>query len=158
MKVLLLNVATANEKWADEAVNLYAQKIAHFFPFEIKQLKSKKHSRESALAKKIEDSNILLGEILPGDFVVLFDEVGLKLDSLAFSKKIENVFNLSKKRLIFIIGGAYGVTEDLKNRADLQINLSPFTLNHLVAEVVALEQIYRAMTIIKKLPYHNGYY
>ncbi len=58
--------------------------------------------------------------------------------------------------MIFIIGGAYGVNEEVKKRADLKVSLSAMTMNHIMAQAVSLEQIYRAFTIIKNLPYHNS--
>ena len=122
---------------------------------EIQNLKPKKSSRDDAEYKRNEESKLLLEHLQTDDFIILFDEKGKSFDSIEFSKKIENALGCSKKRLIFIIGGAYGVNEEIKKRADLKVSLSVMTMNHIMAQVVSLEQIYRAFTIIKNIPYHN---
>lgn len=155
MKFILYNLATAKEAWADEAARLYTQKISHFNPFEIQTLKPKKSSRDEAALKKKEESDLILANLSSDDFVVLFDERGKTFNSIEFSKKLESILSSSKKRAVFIIGGAYGVTEEVRSRAQLVVTLSPMVMNHLLAQTVALEQIYRAFTILRNLPYHN---
>lgn len=155
MKFVLYNLATAKEAWADEACELYRKKISFFISFDIQSLKAKKSAREDADFKRNEESDLILKNISSDDFVVLFDERGSSLDSLQFAKKIENILGSSKKRAVFIIGGAFGVNEDVRRRADLKVSLSPMVMNHLMAQTMCLEQIYRAFTIIKKIPYHN---
>ena len=155
MKFILYNLATAKEQWADDVSELYKKKISFFVPLEIQTLRAKKSARDDSEFKKQEESSLLLKNILPDDFVILFDERGLVLDSLKFAKKIENILGSSKKRAIFIIGGAFGVNDQVRARADLLVSLSPMVMNHLMAQAVSLEQIYRAFTIIKKIPYHN---
>lgn len=156
MKFVLYNLATAKEAWADEAARLYTQKISHFNPFEIQTLKPKKSSRDEAAVKKKEESELILSSLSNDDFVVLFDERGKSFNSIEFSKKVESILSSSKKRAVFIIGGAYGVSDEVRNRAQLVVTLSPMVMNHLLAQTVALEQIYRAFTIIRNLPYHNS--
>ncbi len=156
MKFVLYNLATAKEAWADEAARLYTQKISHFNPFEIQTLKPKKSSRDDAAVKKKEESELILFSLSQDDYVVLFDERGRSFSSIEFSKKIEGVLSSSKKRAVFIIGGAYGVSDEVRSRAQLVVTLSPMVMNHLLAQTVALEQIYRAFTILKNLPYHNS--
>lgn len=151
----MYNLATAKEAWADEAARLYTQKISHFNPFEIQTLKPKKSSRDEAAQKKKEESDLILSSLSSDDFVVLFDERGKSFNSIEFSKKIENILSSSKKRAVFIIGGAYGVSDEVRSRAQLVVTLSPMVMNHLLAQTVALEQIYRAFTILRNLPYHN---
>lgn len=155
MKFVLYNLATAKEDWADEVCELYKKKISFFVPFEIQQLKAKKSARDDADFKRNEESELILKNLNNDDFVVLFDERGSSFDSIQFSKKVENILGSSKKRAIFIIGGAFGVNEDVRKRADLKVSLSPMVMNHLMAQAMCLEQIYRAFTIIKKIPYHN---
>lgn len=155
MKFILYNLATAKEPWADTVSELYTKKISFFTPFEIQSLKPKKTARDDADFKRNEESNLILKNLQKDDFVVLFDERGQTLDSLQFAKKIENILGSSKKRAIFIIGGAFGVNEEVRQRVDLKVALSPMVMNHLMAQAMSLEQIYRAFTIIKQIPYHN---
>lgn len=155
MKFVLLTLASAHEKWADQATDLYLSKIGHFSKIEIVELKPSKTGRALASQKVIEESEKILDFLTTDDYVVLFDEKGESLDSLQFAKKIETIQNSGKKRAVFIIGGAFGVGDSIKNRANLKISLSKMVFNHLVAQTVVLEQIYRAFTINKNLPYHN---
>lgn len=155
MKFILYNLATAKEPWADEVNELYKKKISFFVPFDIQTLKTKKAAREDAAFKKNEESQLILKNLSSDDYVILFDERGSVLNSIQFAKKIENILGSSKKRAIFIIGGAFGVSEEVQKRADLKVSLSPMVMNHLMAQAMSLEQIYRALTIIKNVPYHN---
>lgn len=155
MKFILYNLATAKEAWAEEVCGLYEKKISHFIPFSVQSLKAKKSAREDADFKRNEESELLLKNLSKDDYVVLFDERGSTFDSIQFAKKIEGILGSSKKRAVFIIGGAFGVNEEVRQRADLKVALSPMVMNHLMAQAMGLEQIYRAFTIIKKIPYHN---
>ena len=149
-------MASAHENWCEEATSKYTEKISHFVNFEVQQLKSKKLSRES-FEKKLEiESNLILKFLKNDDYVILFDEKGRMLNSIEFSKNISQIVNSGKKRVVWILGGAYGVSEEVKQRSQLKLNLAPFVLNHLIAQIVCLEQIYRGFTIIKGLPYHNA--
>lgn len=155
MKLILLTCASAREDWSDRAKELYQKKISAFLPFELKEVKIKKAGREEQVKKKNSDSSAILGELKADDFVVLFDEVGQVFTSREFSNQVQKALNSGKKRLIFIIGGAYGVTEEVRARANVKVSLSKLVFNHLVAQTVVLEQIYRAFAILKNLPYHN---
>lgn len=156
MKIVFYNLATAKETWSDQVCEIYQKKISHFMRFEIQNLKPKKSSREDADYKRNEESALLLQHLEKDDFVILFDEKGKVFGSMEFAKKMEQALNSSKKRLIFIIGGAFGVNDEVKSRADLKVNLSAMTMNHLMAQAMSLEQIYRAFTILKNIPYHNA--
>lgn len=154
-KIALFHFATAKEAWAEEAQALYQKKISHFAKIDIQALKIKKVAREEAQFKKNEESRFLIESLSTDDYVILFDEKGKSLNSLEFSKKIENALASSKKRVVFVIGGAYGVNDEVKKRAEVTVSLSALTFNHLLAQTIALEQIYRAFTILNRIPYHN---
>lgn len=156
MKFVLLTLTTAKEAWAQEAKELYTQKIKPFVPFEIKELKPKKSGRDQKEFKLKEESELILDELSSDDFVILFDERGKSLSSEEFSQQIEKIFLSGKKRAVFIIGGAFGVDESVRKRAQVVVSFSKMVMNHLVAQTVALEQVYRGLTILKKIPYHNS--
>ncbi len=155
MKLILFDFRTAKQPWFDAVSELYIKKISAFCEFEIISLKTQKQGRDDSLVKiKFEESE-LLKKIKTDDFVILFDEMGSDLTSIQFSQHIEKAATSGKKRIVFVVGGAYGVTENIKQRAQLKISLSKMVLNHLIAEAVVLEQIYRALTIQNRIPYHN---
>jgi 23S rRNA (pseudouridine1915-N3)-methyltransferase len=132
------------------------EKISHFHKIEIKTLKASKNSRDRSDRKKEQDSELILKELTSDDFVILFDEKGKSLASIPYSQVVQKALGSGKKRMVLIIGGAFGVTDELKAKAHQQVSLSVMTMNHVVAQVIALEQTYRAFTILKNLPYHNA--
>lgn len=155
MKFELINLASAQEPWAEKVMEMYSNKIKHFIKFEIKNLGSTKSNRDNLEYKIKAETEKILKYLKEDDFVVLFDERGESLSSLNFSKKIERILNSGKKRAVFLIGGSFGVGAAIYQRANFKVSLSPMVLNHLVAQTVVLEQMYRAFTILKNIPYHN---
>lgn len=155
MKWTVYDFKTAKESWYDEAEELYLKKIKPFATFEVIHLKTMKADRDEAELKRKYEEKTILEKIGKDDFVVLLDEKGKKMNSVEFSNFIRQVNESGKKRGVFLIGGAFGVTDEIKKYAARQICLSDMTMNHLVAEVMLLEQFYRAQTILKGIPYHN---
>lgn len=156
MKFVFLSVPSSDEAWFSLGKDLYLKKISYQVSIEWVELKASRKSRDNSNLKKQEETQLILKYLKNTDAVILFDERGLILKSEAFSKAIEKLQGASHKRLVFIVGGAFGVEEELRKSAQLVISLSSFVLNHQVAVVVALEQIYRALCIQKNLPYHNA--
>lgn len=155
MKWALYDFKTAKEPWYDEAEALYLKKIKPYASLEVIHLKTLKSDRDEAELKKKFEEKVLLEKLTKDDFVILLDEKGKKMNSIDFSKLVQSVQESGKKRGVFIIGGAFGVSDEIKKTASRQICLSDMTMNHLVAEVMLLEQFYRAQTILKGIPYHN---
>lgn len=155
MSIRLLTIQSSKNSWLEQASAEFSEKINHFHKFEMVALKSAKKHREDSSLKKKEESELILKQLKDDDYVVLFDERGQAVDSKQFSEAIRKIQLSGTKRISFIIGGAFGVDEQLKKRAQKTIKLSDFVLNHHVAMLVSLEQIYRAFTIIHNKPYHN---
>ncbi|MEO0337084.1 MAG: 23S rRNA (pseudouridine(1915)-N(3))-methyltransferase RlmH [Pseudomonadota bacterium] len=156
MKIRLIYIQSSKEPWAEEAESLYEQKLKAFGQIEILALKAKSHARAAADQKKLEESKLLLSKLETQDINVLFDEGGKVFgSSVLFSEELGKMIETSR-RLSFFIGGAYGVEEKAKSEFQNVWSFSGLTMNHHLAKTVALEQIYRAMTILKGLPYHNA--
>ena len=156
MKWLLLDFKSANEPWFEHAEAAYLKKINYFINFETIHLKTNKADREQADIKiKFEEAR-LFEKLTSEDYIIVFDEKGKKHDSVSFSKLIDKAGQSGKKRGVLILGGAYGLSDAVKNKATQTISLSDLTMNHLVAELVVLEQLYRAQTILNRIPYHNA--
>ena len=155
MKFVMLEPHPAKAEWADQALQEYLKKINPLMDFELQWIKTPKSAREQAHAKKESESQSLLSQIATTDYVVLFDERGKSLSSENFAKLTQEILNSGKKRALWILGGAYGVTAEVQAKAHAKVSLSPLVMNHLVARTVALEQIYRSFCILKNLPYHN---
>jgi len=156
MKAVLYDFKTAKEAWFDEAVLVYTKKIKPFVDFEVTHLKTLKEARDDFGKKKKFEEQELLSKITQDDFFILFDEKGKDLNSLEFSAQLSKAMSGGKKRVVFVIGGAFGVSDVIKSKAHLKVSLSKMVMNHLVAETVVLEQIYRALTIQNRIPYHNS--
>jgi 23S rRNA (pseudouridine1915-N3)-methyltransferase len=134
----------------------YRNKLSFWLPTEFHLLGSAAHGRD-AREKKIKAEGEALADFFKtDDFVVLCDEGGRSFSSEKFARWWESSLNSGKKRIVIVIGGAYGVSESVKTRADALWSLSPLTFNHHLALAVAGEQVYRAMTILKGVSYHNA--
>lgn len=151
----LITIQSSKSDWLDRVADEYVEKINFFQKFELIHLKSSKQGREDSANKKKGDSEIIAKALKPDDYVILFDETGKTLNSIQFSQKIEKLQTSGVRRITFVIGGAFGVDESIKKRAQEIWKLSDLVFNHHIALAVTLEQIYRAYTIIKNKPYHN---
>lgn len=155
MEILLLSVQSTKEAWAEAASELYSDKLSHHIKFKYISIKSKKLERDDRERKKQEESRAILDAIKDADFLVLCDEEGEAFDSVEFSKRLRSTFDRGAKKVVIVVGGAFGVDSSLKKRANLTISLSKMTMNHLIAKIMLMEQIYRAIMIWKGKPYHN---
>lgn len=156
MKLKFLIFETKAPSWVENARNEYTTKLKAFQPFEIQTLKSPSADRDNAEIKMKKEAELLFKHIDDKDLVVLFDEGGKAFASSEdFAKQLSRHLESGKARILFCIGGPYGFHESLRIRAQAKWSLSALTLNHWVAQIVALEQLYRGMTIIKGIPYHN---
>ncbi|OFZ19356.1 MAG: hypothetical protein A2Z20_01855 [Bdellovibrionales bacterium RBG_16_40_8] len=142
--------------WAEAAAEEYTTKISNYIPFKREGLKSKLAERSKFEEKRRAEAEAILSKINPRDFVILFDESGRAFkNSIEFSREIVKTIESGANRLVFIIGGPYGFDERVTAVARARWSLSLLTMNHHVAQIAALEQIYRALTIWKGVPYHN---
>ena len=89
------------------------------------------------------------------DYIVVLDEKGREFSTVEFADRLERIFMLQKKRIVFVIGGPYGFSEDVLGKADLKLSLSKMTFSHQVVRLLFAEQLYRAFTVLKGEPYHH---
>ncbi len=155
MKIKCVAIGKTVGLYAIEEVQTYVKRIQHFMPFEfieLKEIKHNKHNRENAL---LTEEKSILKHVSSRDALILFDEKGKQMDSKAFAQFISKQTMLKRGTLVFCLGGAYGFSESLRKRAKRMVSLSPMTFTHQLARVIALEQLYRAYTIINHHPYHH---
>lgn len=155
MKLIFLSVETKSPSWLTETKEIYFKKLNAFYKTDEIQIKSPDLARGDREQKIQKEAEKILKALRPRDLVVLWDEKGEELNSIRFAQKLQNKIEQSPERIVFVVGGAFGVSEEIQKRSQWKVCLSPFTLNHWVAQVVALEQVYRANCILKNLPYHN---
>jgi len=157
MKVKIITIGKTNQNFVKEGFEMYKKRIIHYTNFEeivIDDIKNQKNIKAEKL--KVLEGEKIMKKILNTDFVVLLDEKGKTFNSNTFSKWIENKMIQSTKNLVFIIGGAFGFSEKIYNRANSKIRLSDMTFSHQIIRVIFAEQLYRAFTIIKGEKYHNN--
>lgn len=131
----------------------YFQKVKnHQHSAEILYLKDS--SEKDITKRNHKEGEALLSKLKPQDFLVLCDEHGKTLDTLAFSSKLR-ILQDERDEIVFAVGGAYGFSEAVKARANLTIKMAPWTLPHELARVVLLEQVYRALTLHAGKKYHH---
>ncbi len=155
MKTKLILVGKTVNKHFNAGINDYVERIGHYMPFSITtipELKNTKNLSESQ--QKEREGELILKQIQPTDTVVLLDEHGKEFRSIEFADWIQKKQNTAR-RLIFVIGGPYGFSNDVYERANEKISLSKMTFSHQMVRLIFTEQIYRACTIIKGEPYHH---
>jgi len=157
MKIRIFYIGKDKKNHQAQAEQLYLDRIKHYMPIEIIQIKPGKYS-SSLSASEIKDKEEKLFEKALGtdSRVVLLDEGGKLLDSKKFAKFVETQTSMGGKTINFIIGGAYGFSHSMKQKYKTIISLSPLTFAHHLARVILVEQLYRAMTILNNEPYHNS--
>lgn len=155
MKLAFVFVGGQKEPWLEELTESYRKKLGYFCQTEIIRLKPSKQARASAEQKLLDETGELMRVIKKDDLLVVCDERGDSVDSKKFSQKLVKLFERGRPRVVVLIGGAFGFGAEIRERADWTWSLSPLTFNHHIAQVVVLEQTYRAFAIWKNLPYHN---
>jgi len=138
------------------AIDRYLNRIKHFFPIEVTEVSPKRGRQSSNDVAMMRDQSALLVAAIPDrGYTVVLDERGQLLDSLKFAKWLERLTIDNPNGVNFVVGGDIGFDESVKRRADKLLSLSAMTLPHVLARVVLVEQIYRACTLMRNIPYHK---
>ena len=156
MKIALLTVGKTDVNWVKQGLDIYMSRLKHYIPFSITEIPELKNV--SSLSKdqiKTKEGELILKNIKPTDDVILLDEHGKQYGSVEFATLLQNKINYEGKDIVFVIGGAYGFSEPVYNRANSKISLSKMTFSHQMVRAIFAEQIYRAFSIMKGEPYHH---
>ena len=154
MNIKLLYIGKNKNNNIETLIENYEDKIKHFINFKIQCLKTKnKSSQKSSIIKF--DSEIIFKNLKKEDIIILLDEKGKDFNSMEFSKFLEERMIRGVKNLTFVIGGAYGFSKELREFAKNKISLSKMPFSHDMARLFFVEQLYRSLTIINNIPYHN---
>jgi 23S rRNA (pseudouridine1915-N3)-methyltransferase len=155
MKIELWTIGKSFFSFVDEGEKEFTKRISKYIPLESKVFNLKVKSKDPFQIKK-EEAEKILQKLQPTDILWLLDENGISCNSRKFAKLLQNQLSVGvSKKLIFLVGGAYGFDLSLKERANQLISLSPMTFSHQLIRLIFLEQLYRAFTIINNEPYHN---
>ena len=156
MRLILWSIGKQNEDYVNEGIEDFTARINHYFPCEWKLLAPTKYAASLSENELREaESQALLKNLDPVDYMVLLDERGKMLSSPQLAKIVgERAVNGARK-IHFVIGGAYGVTEAVRQKADFVWQLSQLVFPHQLVRLILAEQLYRACTILKNEKYHH---
>jgi 23S rRNA (pseudouridine1915-N3)-methyltransferase len=156
MKIVLLSIGKTSEEYLIEGIAQYQKRLKHYTQFaliEVPNIKKAQNFSKNELMKK--EGELILNKIQASDYLVLLDDKGQDFTSVKFSKKVQQWMLSGKKRLVFVIGGAYGFSDTVYQRGNEKLSLSRMTFSHQMVRLFFVEQIYRAYTILNNEPYHH---
>ena len=156
MRINLICLGKTDDKEINNLIKYYQNRLPKHWNFEITEIADVKNAKNlsSDLLKK-EEGKLILNHLENSDLMILLDEKGKQFTSREFAEKIEGWMNSSVKKVCIIIGGAYGFSEEIYNRAQEKMALSKMTFTHQMIRLFFVEQIYRADQILQGKPYHN---
>ena len=156
MKITLLTVGKTTNPNLVTLQDEYQNRLKFYIPFEIVVIPELKNTKNLSIAEQQEkEADLILKQLDTSDEVVLLDDKGKQFTSMGFSEYISKKMLASHKRMVFVVGGPYGFSERVYNRANGKVSLSAMTFSHQMIRLIFIEQLYRAMTILKGEPYHH---
>jgi len=156
MKIILLTVGKTTNAHLIKLQEEYQNRLKFYITFELVVIPELKNTKNLSVSEQLEkEADLILKQIDLNDKVVLLDEKGKQFTSVAFSEYMSKKLIATHKRMIFVVGGPYGFSERVYQRANTKISLSSMTFSHQMIRLIFVEQLYRAMTILKGEPYHH---
>lgn len=156
MEILLLTVGKTTQPFIKQGIEEYLKRLRHYVAYKIESIPDIKNPRaqsEENLNQK--EGEAILSYISASDLCILLDERGKEMTSVEFSSFVQKLMLSGRKKAVFVVGGPYGFSKDVYDRADAKISLSKMTFTHEMIRLFFTEQLYRAMTIIRGEPYHH---
>ena len=156
MKIKLLTIGKTDSKSLQLLINEYCKRLGFYISFSMDMIPDIKNSKNlTNKQQKIAEGKELLKRIEKSDAVILLDENGKLYNSVQFSAFLQKKMNSGLKKIIFIIGGPYGFSDEIYERCDGKVSLSPMTFSHQMVRLFFTEQLYRSFTILRNEPYHH---
>ncbi len=156
MKIKLVVVGQTNMKFVEAGYSEFFTRLKHYTDFEMIVIAPPKNSSKLEFSElKNKEAESILTKLLPSDFVVLLDEKGVEYSSMEFAAFLQKRMNSGVKNLVFVVGGAFGFSEKMYERANSKLSLSKMTFSHQLIRLIFAEQLYRAFTILRNEKYHN---
>ena len=156
MKIVLLQTGKTTERYIAEGMEIFSARIKKYTRFEILTVPDVKNSRSmTVFEQKDKEGKKILRSVTKDDYLVLLDERGKEFRTFELAEWLEKRLMLPGKRIVFIIGGPWGFSEEVYNMAAYRLSLSKMTFPHQLVRLLFAEQLYRAFTILKGEPYHH---
>jgi len=156
MKITLILTGNTENNYIAEGFRIYEKRLKHYISFQkviIPDIKNSTNLSSAQLCDK--EAEILIQHLVKYDLIILLDEKGFEYSSVEFAGFLQKNFNKGIKNLLFVIGGAYGFSEKIYKMGYMRMALSKMTFSHQFARLIFIEQLYRAMSILKNEPYHH---
>ena len=156
MTVELIVIGKTDSKEIAALVEMYARRVNFYCKFAVTALPDVRNTRNLTVKQqRTAEGEAILRQTTDGDYVVLLDERGEEMRSVEFASWLQKRMNSGVKRLVLVIGGPYGFSDEVYRRADAKLSLSRMTFSHQIVRAIFAEQIYRAFTILNNEPYHQ---
>ncbi len=156
MKIKLLCIGKTDDKHLRELIDVYRKRLGFYIGFELEIIPDLKKAKNlSQEQQKEKEGQLILNTLQAQEALVLLDERGKEFTSIGFSKFLQKKMNSGLKALVLVIGGPYGFSEEVYSQAVGRISMSKMTFSHQMIRLFAIEQVYRAFTILKNEPYHH---
>ena len=156
MKVELWVVGKTQAAYLKEGMEVYQKRLRHYLTFVYKVIPEPKNAKSlSELQIKEKEGKAIMDALEKGTHLILLDENGKSYGSVEFANALEKKLQQSYRKIVFLVGGPYGFSEEVKKRANEKLSLSKMTFSHQMVRLFFIEQLYRAMTILRNEPYHH---
>jgi len=156
MQIKLIAIGKTDRKEYETIIADFQKRVGFYIKFDFEKVADIKNNKNlTEDQQKSHEGKLFLQKISSSDVVVLLDEKGKTFSSINFANYLQKKMNASTKQLVFLIGGPYGFSDEIYQRANEKISLSEMTFSHQMIRFIFIEQLYRAMTILKNEPYHH---
>jgi 23S rRNA (pseudouridine1915-N3)-methyltransferase len=156
MKIKLLVIGKTDDRNLNELIAVYQKRLQHYISFQLEIIPDLKNSKNlSQLQQKEKEGQLILSKIQSTDQLILLDEKGKEFRSIEFANYLQKKMNSGIKQLVFVIGGPYGFSKAVYQKAMGKLSFSKMTFSHQMIRLFVVEQIYRGFTILRNEPYHH---
>ncbi len=156
MNIRLLTIGKTDNKALQTLIDDYTKRLSFYVKFDLEIIPDIKNVKNlSEAQQKEKEGELILSKITPTDQLILLDENGKTFSSVGFSDFLQKKMNAGIKTLVFVIGGPYGFSETVYQKAQGKVSLSEMTFSHQMVRLFVIEQIYRGFTILRNEPYHH---
>lgn len=156
MNIKLIAVGKTDNPALQQLISTYEKRLSYYINFDLQLLPDIKNSKSlSEEQQKIKEGELILSYVDPSHHLILLDERGKEYTSIAFADELQKKMNTGIKQLTFVIGGPYGFSQAIYQRANSKLSLSKLTFSHQMIRLFFVEQLYRAFTILRNEPYHH---
>ena len=156
MNIKLIAVGKTDNPALQQLISTYEKRLSYYINFELQLLPDIKNNKSlSEEQQKIKEGELILSYVEPSHHLILLDERGKEYTSIAFADELQKKMNTGIKQLTFVIGGPYGFSQAIYQRANSKLALSKLTFSHQMIRLFFVEQLYRAFTILRNEPYHH---